>query len=100
MNCYNGNDNKPLQIKRGTKRALFKTNPILLEGQPCVETDTLLMKIGNGITRYNSLPYVGEQFKGVDGKSAYELWKKETGNPDMTKEEFMNTMVTTTWGTF
>lgn len=89
MNCRTSN--KPLQIKRGTARALYKVNPILLEGQPCMETDTCLMKIGNGFTRYNSLPYIGEAFKGVNGKSAYELWKEQ--GFEGTVNDFLDSLV-------
>lgn len=48
-----------IQFLRGTKSAITAENPVLLAGQPCVETDTGQMKIGNGSTAYNSLPYVG-----------------------------------------
>lgn len=48
-----------IQFLRGTKSAIEAENPILLAGQPCVELDTGQMKIGNGTTAYNSLPYVG-----------------------------------------
>ena len=44
---------------RGTKSAITTENPVLLAGQPCVELDTGQMKVGNGTTAYNSLPYVG-----------------------------------------
>lgn len=48
-----------IQFLRGTKSAIAAENPVLLAGQPCVETDTGQMKVGNGSTAYNSLPYVG-----------------------------------------
>lgn len=48
-----------IQFLRGTKSAIATENPVLLAGQPCVETDTGQMKVGNGTTAYNSLPYVG-----------------------------------------
>lgn len=48
-----------IQFLRGTKSAIAAENPVLLAGQPCVETDTGQMKVGNGTTAYNSLPYVG-----------------------------------------
>jgi hypothetical protein len=67
--------NKPLQFKRGTAKALRKANLVLLEGQPAVEIDTHKLKIGDGRTRYNLLPYIGGENKGEDGKSAYQLWK-------------------------
>lgn len=34
-------------------------NPILLEGEPGFESDTFQFKIGDGFTRWNSLPYIG-----------------------------------------
>lgn len=48
-----------IQMLRGTKSAITAENPVLLAGQPCVELDTGQMKVGNGTTAYNSLPYVG-----------------------------------------
>ena len=75
MSCDHGKKSQPLQLKRGTARAFRIANPILLEGQPAVELDTFKLKIGNGYTRYNKLPYIGEQNKGEDGKSAYQIWK-------------------------
>ena len=62
---------KPLQFKRGTAKAFWVKNPILLAGQPAIELDTNRLKVGDGKTKYNKLPYIGE---GKDGKSAYELW--------------------------
>jgi hypothetical protein len=79
--------NKPLQLKRGTAKAFRKVNPLLLEGQPAFEIDSNRMKIGNGKTYYNDLPYIGEG----DGKSAYELWI-ESGN-EGTVEDFLNSLV-------
>lgn len=63
--------NKPLQFKRGKAQAFWAKNPILLSGQPAFETDTKRLKVGDGVTRYIHLPYIGD---GKDGKSAYELW--------------------------
>lgn len=48
-----------IQIKRGTKSALSSNNPTLLAGQPCFETDTGNMKIGDGSKTWSNLPYVG-----------------------------------------
>ena len=66
---------RPLQLKRGTARAFRVANPVLLEGQPAVELDTFRLKIGDGRTRYNLLPYIGEQNRGQDGKSAFRFGK-------------------------
>ena len=67
-------DDKPLQFKRGTSKAFWIKNPLLLPGQPAVELDTYKLKIGDGKNRYNSLPYIGE---GKDGKSAYQIWRDQ-----------------------
>jgi hyaluronoglucosaminidase len=45
------------KFKRGTKEALEAVNPILLEGEPCFELDTYGLKIGDGVSSYNDLPY-------------------------------------------
>ena len=90
-NSHNTTKSKPLQLKRGTAKAFRLANPILLEGQPAFETDTFKLKIGNGKTRYNCLPYIGEDNKGKDGKSAYQIWR-ESGY-DGTIEDFLNSLV-------
>lgn len=69
------NKSKPLQFKRATAKAFRVANIVLLEGQPAVEIDTYKMKIGDGHTRYNSLPYIGYHNDGKDGKSAYQIWR-------------------------
>ena len=78
----------PIQLKRGTYRAFFNINPILLEGQPAFEIDTNRLKIGNGISHYNDLPYIGE---GHDGKSAYELWLDQGHTGSV--EDFLDSLV-------
>jgi hypothetical protein len=46
-----------LQFRRKTALALSTENPILWAGEPAWEIDTNKGKVGDGITRYNSLPY-------------------------------------------
>ena len=46
-----------VQLRRGTAAQWFSVNPILQEGELCVELDTQKFKIGNGILAWNSLPY-------------------------------------------
>ena len=36
-------------------------NPILAEGEPGVEIDTHLLKMGDGGTAWNDLPYTGSE---------------------------------------
>ena len=47
-----------MQQKRGTASRWASINPILLAGELGVETDTTLMKIGDGTTHWNDLDYV------------------------------------------
>lgn len=83
--CNNAVDNgevvkpktRPLQFKRATAKGFANVNPILLYGEPAFEKDTLKMKVGNGVTPYNDLPYIGDHSKPKDGKSAYEIWLEE-----------------------
>ena len=44
--------------RRGTAAALAAANETLAAGQLCIETDTNRMKVGDGSTPYNALPYL------------------------------------------
>jgi hypothetical protein len=46
-----------IQLRRGTAALWASTNPTLAAGEIGLETDTLLIKIGNGSTAWNSLSY-------------------------------------------
>ena len=46
-----------IQLKRGKAAAWIKQNPILLAGEAGFELDTNKLKIGDGSTPWNSLPY-------------------------------------------
>lgn len=48
-----------IQHRRGTAAAATAANIVLAAGQLGVETDTGRIKVGNGVTAWNSLPYVG-----------------------------------------
>jgi hypothetical protein len=47
-----------IQVRRGTAAQWTSTNPTLAAGELGAETDTNLMKVGNGSTAWTSLPYV------------------------------------------
>lgn len=49
-----------IQIRRDTKARWVDLNPILAAGEMGFEIDNNRLKIGNGITAWNSLPYVTE----------------------------------------
>lgn len=46
-----------LRMRRGTQSEWVAANPVLKTGEIVVESDTLQVKIGDGSTNYNSLPY-------------------------------------------
>jgi hypothetical protein len=46
-----------IQLRRGTASAWSTVNPILVEGEVGLESDTNKMKVGNGSTAWNSLSY-------------------------------------------
>ena len=49
-----------IQIRRDTKARWAELNPILAAGEMGFEIDNNRLKIGNGITAWNSLPYITE----------------------------------------
>ena len=49
-----------IQFKRGTAARWAELNLILEAGQPGFVTDENRLKIGDGATSWNDLPYVGE----------------------------------------
>lgn len=50
-----------IQLRRGTSTEWQLVNPILAVGEVGLETDTKFIKVGNGVTAWNSLPYGGIQ---------------------------------------
>lgn len=48
-----------IQLRRGTAAQWASANPVLLAGEEGLETDTGKVKIGDGATAWNALPYVG-----------------------------------------
>ena len=54
-----------IQFKRGTAARWYELNLVLLSGQAGFEYDTKRMKIGDGITPWRDLPYIGEDLCSV-----------------------------------
>lgn len=48
------------QFKRGTAARWAEVNPVLAVGEPGYVTDENRLKIGDGETAWNDLPYAGE----------------------------------------
>ena len=46
-----------IQLRRDTAYNWASVNPTLAQGEPGEETDTAKMKLGDGSTAWNSLPY-------------------------------------------
>lgn len=46
-----------IQLRRGTSTSWTNANTLLAQGEVGLETDTNKIKIGNGETRWNDLPY-------------------------------------------
>lgn len=49
-----------IKFRRDTSANWTSVNPIPAQGEPCYETDTGKLKIGNGSDNYTSLPYVSD----------------------------------------
>lgn len=56
-----------IQLRRGTAAEWTSANPVLMQGEMGVETDTLKVKLGNGTTAWTSLPYFTQGAKGDTG---------------------------------
>ena len=97
------------QLKRGLAATWAGLNLVLAEGEPGYETDTGKLKIGNGLTAWLDLPYVGEGevvsapskndfplfgitsalYKAEDEKKLYQ-WNSETAQYESLAEEILS----------
>ena len=51
-----------IQLHRGLAATWARNNPILAYGEPGFEKDTYKLKIGDGVTEWNSLNYFNEDY--------------------------------------
>lgn len=49
-----------IQLKRGSSARWAELNLVLATGEPGFVTDENRLKIGDGVTAWNDLPYIGE----------------------------------------
>jgi len=56
---------KKLLLRRDTDVRWTQLNPILASGEPGFETNTGKLKVGDGITPWRSLPYIGGNTTGI-----------------------------------
>lgn len=68
--------NTTFRLKRGTEARWAEVNPILDPGEPGFVYDTNRLKIGDGKTHWNDLPY-------IDGKSAVINYNSHTDFPQV-----------------
>ena len=76
-----------LQIRNATATNWTTRNPVLAEGEFGLETDTFLLKIGDGIRTWQNLPYLNKL------NSSYFKIDQETGAITFS-DSFMNTIAT------
>lgn len=62
-----------IQFLRGTQTQLNSSSQVFAAGQPIFESDSGQLKIGNGSSRYSSLPYVGSIFESSGGSSNLDV---------------------------
>ena len=65
-----------IQLRRDLAANWVGTNPVLAQGEPGVELDTRLMKIGDGVKAWNDLAYVTSQ---VDQSTTENMFVKFNG---------------------
>lgn len=63
-----------IQLRHDTAANWTSVNPVLLEGEVGIETDTLKQKVGDGVTAWNSLSYMesSEIFVAEYGTTTYQ----------------------------
>lgn len=71
------------QLRRDTNANWTAANPILLDGEPGVETDTKKFKLGDGVSHWSTLPY----YLSTDSLAAYVQSLIGEADP-LTPEEF------------
>lgn len=59
---------KLIKLRRGTATQWTTSNPVLRLGEPGVETDTNRLKIGNGVSAWNTLSYIAVDSELIDDR--------------------------------
>lgn len=69
-----------IKLRRGTAFEWASSNPILALGEPGFEVDTVRFKVGDGVTTWNLLRYVGLDGGVVGGSGTVgpsSLWRND-----------------------
>lgn len=72
-----------IQLRRGTAAEWDYVNPILLVGEQGLETDSNKIKIGNGASAWNSLPYTSTYLSSSAIFSSSVNWGGVTNKPNL-----------------
>lgn len=76
-----------MKQRRGTAATWTSVNPVLLAGEIGFETDTRKIKVGNGVTVWNSLSYTVTQPTGTPSGAKFLRddwsWQSPIGSGDM-----------------
>ena len=97
-NCNCGGTKKVIKttflLRRGASEAWEEVNPILAYGEPGYEKDTGQLKIGDGVTPWKELPYIGDGSSpaviNVDNKSV-----KRNSNREISVFDYENAEIGT-----
>lgn len=73
-----------IQFYRGTAAEWASANPVLLDGEPGLETDTRKLKFGDGVTAWNDLPAYGTGAKVIQLAASDETTALTTGTGKIT----------------
>ena len=76
-----------LKVRSDTATNWQSNNPVLLRGEPALETDTNKLKFGDGTSAYNDLPYVINSDNIVDVGAVAGLPAPATGQVSLTVSE-------------
>lgn len=83
-----------IQQRRDTREHWLSANPILSNGEEAYETDTQQRKVGDGVTRYALLPYLGNPCLQQRGTSTTQAMSQkaitdELNNMDKSVSDFL-----------
>ena len=76
--------NVSLQLRRDTAQGWMTENPVLMAGEVGVETDTRKVKVGDGTTTWNSLPYSTSPYIKDGEPYASKTYTELYANPNST----------------
>jgi len=83
--------NVEIKLRRGNAATWASTNPTLATGEPGYETDTGVLKIGDGVTAYNSLYPVASY---MEGMPVGIEWDTSSSSPTLTRIDINGNVIT------